>query len=1118
MIQKLGTPSEAPAGALRGTLARARRIWRMSAGICRALLWFAATLAALLVLALADNLFDLPSVLRLGLGVLAAGASMGALCAWVARPAFWRINDQAAAVYLEQKLGQRDNLLINAVQLNARTASASVGGSNEMIRQIVMDAGTRARELALGGLWERRRLRIVAGASAGALGALALYASVWPDYAANALWRYTQPLAGIPRISRTRVLARPAERVEVLAGERLTVHGLAAMREGEAPREMALCVELPEGPRRIPMSPAPQPNAELIAAAGSPAHAAGFVYDFPNVNESFRFTLESGDGVSLPCEVQVRAKPRPTEPELELAPPAYTGLEAQTEPAPAGLVHALPGTRATLRFGASIPLKEGEWAGPGGRAPLQAAGARWSVAWNVEQEGAYALTLVSKDGARAERAFEGQILLRADARPAVYFENKSPNVPALPGGTVPLALRAQDDYGLKSIRLVARRADERNPQESAGWTLLKQWSFPVPGEKSIAEVYALKLDPAQFVVGAAYAVVAEAADHAPGADRVTRSAPLIVRILTPEQMGLQADSPFRTVFEQIQKLIELQTQARGKTVTVGEFLEEVAKSGALGKRLASIRDDQSVIRNETAKLTAQVESAFPKERAAQTAPLVRELRALHDGPMDRAVQRLVGGEQVSGAGATTIDLLQTERELQDEILNRLTALLGSLGDLDREPTKAKIDLKDEQAGKRLREKLEATQDKLKDFLDQQKKVLESTEELAKKNPDDLTEEDKKKLGELAQAEADWAKYFREAFTDLSKVPDQDFSNSGLAEEFNEVFQEIQKASEALQNKKTEIAVRNEEAGLELAKQLETNLEKWLPDTKDTEKWSMEEPQGEFDVPLADLPKELEDIIGELLDDAEEMADDVEDVSSSFMDSMDKGAGWDAADGNISNMSAKGVTGNRLPNEHEVGGRSGEGRGGKSSGQFVEQTADGKGGRQTPSRVTPDPFEAGQVDDKSQDAVGGATGGGKESGVAGQGLRGEPPPETKEKLQRLQGQQAQLRQQAEKIQTQLKAYHLPSSDMAEAIRRMNKIEEQLQAGRGFNLRQAHSQLLDQLKDAKQAVGYKAEIDLERSRELPKHVREKILSGMQAPSPQGYQDLLEAYYKALVETDE
>jgi hypothetical protein len=57
---------------------------------------------------------------------------------------------------------------------------------------------------------------------------------------------------------------------------------------------------------------------------------------------------------------------------------------------------------------------------------------------------------------------------------------------------------------------------------------------------------------------------------------------------------------------------------------------------------------------------------------------------------------------------------------------------------------------------------------------------------------------------------------------------------------------------------------------------------------------------------------------------------------------------------------------------------------------VGDEAVGKGGRKTPSRLTPDPFVKGQIQDHSKDAQGGATGGGKESGQGGKGLEGRNP--------------------------------------------------------------------------------------------------------------------------------
>ncbi|MHC4253981.1 MAG: hypothetical protein ACYS9X_33115, partial [Planctomycetota bacterium] len=269
---------------------------------------------------------------------------------------------------------------------------------------------------------------------------------------------------------------------------------------------------------------------------------------------------------------------------------------------------------------------------------------------------------------------------------------------------------------------------------------------------------------------------------------------------------------------------------------------------------------------------------------------------------------------------------------------------------------------------------------------------------------------------------------KEAEADLSKLPMQDFSTEQLLKELAEVYSEVEMAKDALTKKSAEIAVPVEQAGMEAAEELTTHLEKWLPDTPDRQQWSMEEPLGEFETPMTELPKELEDIVGELMEGEEDIFEEMEDVSSSWADSLDQGAGWDAMDGPISNMSAQGVTGNHLPNSSEIGGRSGEGRTGKASGEMVEDSATGKGGRQTPTRLTPDAFLGGEIEDTSKDPAGGSTGGGKTSGGGGEGLEGPVPPEVKREMERLKGAQADLRNRAERIAMQLKARNFPEADI------------------------------------------------------------------------------------------
>ena len=171
------------------------------------------------------------------------------------------------------------------------------------------------------------------------------------------------------------------------------------------------------------------------------------------------------------------------------------------------------------------------------------------------------------------------------------------------------------------------------------------------------------------------------------------------------------------------------------------------------------------------------------------------------------------------------------------------------------------------------------------------------------------------------------------------------------------------------------------------------MEKWLPDKPDREKWSQEEALTDDDkeAPMAELPGELEDLIGELAGEGR----------------RPDGRGR----GRVQQRHRLARQGGRLgrqrrphlrqqrqgrhrqhacPTPTKSPAARGEGRTGKSSGEFVGDEAVGKGGRKTPSRLTPDPYVKGQIKDHSKDDGGGATGGGKESGQGGEGLEGPRP--------------------------------------------------------------------------------------------------------------------------------
>ena len=187
-------------------------------------------------------------------------------------------------------------------------------------------------------------------------------------------------------------------------------------------------------------------------------------------------------------------------------------------------------------------------------------------------------------------------------------------------------------------------------------------------------------------------------------------------------------------------------------------------------------------------------------------------------------------------------------------------------------------------------KLEEIRNKLDKFLEQQKKVIEASENLAKIPVEDFTKQQEEALKALAAAEDDWAKFLKDLHSDLSKLPEQDFANSSALKESVEIQTELKMAEDALLKKTTDIAVPLEQLGYEKAEKLKTNIEKWLPDTPDREKWSQEESLTDKDkeAPMAELPGELEDMIGDLMEKESDLFDEMEDVSSSAADSLDKG--------------------------------------------------------------------------------------------------------------------------------------------------------------------------------------------------------------------------------------
>ena len=704
--------------------------------------------------------------------------------------------------------------------------------------------------------------------------------------------------------------------------------------------------------------------------------------------------------------------------------------------------------------------------------------------------------LADVTGPAAQAMMEGYFLIRAlpDQPPTVEFLAPNRDVALRPGAVLAVKIKAADDYGLLSAALLAGK--EGQPPRTVR-------EFVVAGQRQAVLDHRLTLD-GSLHDGDVLVYYATATDNRRGPEigepQTTTSAKFKVTVAAAAATEEPSDAQ-RDLREKLLAILRLQETHRVATETCLKTFKTVGEVTATGTKIA---DGQQKIRGELAGLVEK----FPWTAELSPAKTVCAGLAANEAPLAVAQAKVV-------AALTNLDAREQAcpalAGTQNRILRQLQALLAILPML--EAPQVALSQPGGDLPPDVRDKLAKLQESLEELLAAQRKAIEAATTLAKKPLDAFTPEDEKLLADLRAVQDRWDQFLTEAFADFSKLAQQDFSNPVLLQELISVKSDITMAKDALAAKAMEVATALEDNGIENAKTLTANIEKWLPDEPDRKKWSMEDANSQMNVEQAELPSQLEDMVGDLLEQEEDLFQEMEDLTSKYASSADKGAGWDASDGPISSMNAQGVTGNQLPNSSEISGRSGEGRTGKSSGEHVEDKAVGKGGRQTPTRLGNEPFQKGQVNDTSGQPPGGATGGGKVSGSGAEGLEGPVPPAVANQMKRLAGQQAMLVHKAERLQQSFKPGDYAYFQFLQAVTLMNRVTNDLEANRYANALRAHHVTVEALGGAKAALAGGVVVQTDTSSAMPKYIRDRVTDAISGPMPEEYRDVLEQYYRRL-----
>jgi len=1045
-----------------------------------------------LVLTLAQGYLRFGPAGRLILLITGAGTAVVAFWRCFVIPIRYDPNDKEVARFLEVRLPELGNSLINTILLAERADD----WSGVLVERAIDEAASGARGVDLMAAVSERRAKRWGLAAGLAMLLLAAFVVLAYGRFSSAGLQILMPLTRVASVGDVQFRSITPGSVSWIKGEPLTIEAVISDPKGKRYEGAIEICGVTDG----------HTGRKALALASGTLNR--FAYRVPQVLQPFAYRLTVGGTESPQFKVALKEPPLIEQIDVTYHYPEYTGLEPQRVENNGGEMRCLTGTTVEMVIRASSPVEASSLMFGSGQTlkclPGES-GRTASTRFTVLADDTYQIHLggAAPNGA----AVVYRIFALEDQPPVVQFTVPARDVVAGLGNSVKMSLKGADRYGLGEVRLLAQTEGAAEPAVLATWK-----TFANPKEAVIDSC--VRIDPAEYRIGQTIIYWAEALDRRTyqggatpkGPNRATTAKYKII-LEDKKAAAEQKLDQLSRLYERLREILKSQEQARIATGGLAQLkaLAE-ARSGGF-----TLEQAQRSIREATLRVVKEV--AFDTETMA-----IREtLQMLTANEMAAAMTKAKAIADIQDASrlATVPQLAAALARDQDTIiavLRRILDITARLADAVKEEQNRldPSDLPDD-----VLDKLKALRDRLKEFVDEQKKVIEASKELAKRPVDDYTETDQRELEKLEAIEDQWDKFLTEAIADFSKVPEVDASNPSLCKELIEVKTDVEMAADALSKKAADIAVPLEELGMEGAEEIAENLERWLPDTPDRDRWSQEDFTGDYEIPHAELPEQLEDLVGDLLEEEEDLFEEMEDVTSNAGDSIDKGAGWDAMDGPISSFAAKGVTGNRLPNTSEISGRSGEGRTGKASGEFVEETATGKGGRRTPTRLSPDAFSKGEVKDTSPEAPTGATGGGKISGSGSEGLEGPVPPEVQRRMGTLAGRQAQLRNKAEGVKAALQVRNYDSFSLNEAIDAMRKIQRDILAGRYRNALRRKDVVLDNLKGTKMLLSGEVRIRKDASVALPNEVQKDVLDALDKPMPRGYEEYLKRYYTRLSE---
>lgn len=581
-------------------------------------------------------------------------------------------------------------------------------------------------------------------------------AAVMPDLVRTQWLRFTDPYGDHPPYSPIKFAVEPGN-VRVLYGDGLDVR--VTVTGGPVERvELVLNVDGQTDPQTLPMFLEPGGKRRGTIASVT---SAGAYHVRARAARSHRFDV---DVVTVPRLEGVR---------FRITPPAYTNVSLYEGALLPGGLAGLPGTHVELWAGSNRPLSGGvleveteEGLASAGLTPVSAGSTEVTGSFTISAPGKFRCNVIDVAGQPSKEDFAASIVVLPDQRPFVRVMEPRAVSFATPNVELPVAVSAEDDYGVARLQLYRSLNDSRS--------LPLELEVPVPTARRADTRTPLPLSVYGLEPGDVVKLFARVEDNDPAGPKGAESSIVQVHIISQEdfnrmirtRQGLetllskfqQAQRRLEALAKQIERLqeelrdlppdSELAAEHRERLRELAEQMqrdaEEIQKAAefkmpydideALTPQLEELARKLAAMAQEAANLASRkgLKAEAAKKELEDLRQRLGRKREQFAEQVTEPLEQLAAIYPLKEDEARFITLYQQQRELAE----RLASLRGSNGE-------------DDPALKARMRDLEAEQNQLRQELHD---LLNDIEDHVTRLPDDAELDDLRKTAtEFAKA-------------------------------------------------------------------------------------------------------------------------------------------------------------------------------------------------------------------------------------------------------------------------------------------------------------------------------------------------------------------------------